>query len=277
LICRSTARGVLGSEVAKDPHRKIVKGAMKKIKLILQQLYILFMLLDILSAPCFRGSSMTRSNIGSIIDDNKHLNRFYGIRDVIGDFDIEICKCLWNGHKFVMPNPQFTFRKCSALTESREVRTYMECIARESSRSLTRRIVGSILLVPLFCGLSVTTTLLPWALSMTRSTIGLDRSCRSLTSAGYIQDKKHHWIDLVGPLIPWAIHDKKHHWIDLVGPLIRWAIHDKKHHWIDLVGPLLPRAIHDKKHHWIDLVGPLLPRAIHDKKHHWIDLVIPLP
>ena len=65
-------------------------------------------------------------------------SRFYGIRHVLGDFDIEICKCLWNGHKFIIPNPQLTFRKCSALTESREVRqmrTYMECIARESSRS----------------------------------------------------------------------------------------------------------------------------------------------
>ena len=65
-------------------------------------------------------------------------SRFYGIRDVIGDFDVEIRKCLWNGHKFIIPNPQLTFRKCSALTESREVRqmrTYMECIARESSRS----------------------------------------------------------------------------------------------------------------------------------------------
>ena len=65
-------------------------------------------------------------------------SRFYGIRDVIGDFDIEICKCLWNGHKFIIPNPQLTFRKCSALTESWEVhemRTYMERIARESNRS----------------------------------------------------------------------------------------------------------------------------------------------
>ena len=65
-------------------------------------------------------------------------SRFYGIRDVIGDFDIEICKCLWNGHKFIIPNPQLTFRKCSALTESWEVhemRAYMERIARESNRS----------------------------------------------------------------------------------------------------------------------------------------------
>jgi hypothetical protein len=65
-------------------------------------------------------------------------NRFYGIGDVIDDFDIEICKCLWDGHKFIIPSPQLTFRKCSALTESREVRqmrTYLERLATESNRS----------------------------------------------------------------------------------------------------------------------------------------------
>ena len=57
------------------------------------------------------------------------------IVDAIDDFDIDICKCTWDGHKFRISSPRNTFEQRTELTSSLEVNgmlQYTAGIARQS-------------------------------------------------------------------------------------------------------------------------------------------------
>ena len=60
------------------------------------------------------------------------------IVDAIDDFDIDICKCTWDGHKFRISSPRNTFEQRTELTSSLEVNgmlQYTAGIARQSEKS----------------------------------------------------------------------------------------------------------------------------------------------
>jgi hypothetical protein len=66
------------------------------------------------------------------------MNTGYKIVDAIDDFDIDICKCTWDGHKFRISSLRNTFEQRTELTSSLEVNDmlqYAAGIAKQSKKS----------------------------------------------------------------------------------------------------------------------------------------------
>jgi hypothetical protein len=96
---------------------------------------------DVLSIPheprlCSRAGRDSRKDFINI--DLIVMHPESRIVDAIDDFDIEICKCTWDGHKFRIPSPRNTFERRTELTSSPEVSDmlqYAAGIAKQSKKS----------------------------------------------------------------------------------------------------------------------------------------------
>jgi len=79
------------------------------------------------------------------------MNTGYKIVDAIDDFDIDICKCKFDGHNFTIPNPKDTFARRTEPASSPEATDtirYAAGIARESKKltihAMLRDVVGTL-------------------------------------------------------------------------------------------------------------------------------------
>jgi hypothetical protein len=96
---------------------------------------------DVLSIPheprlCSRAGRDSRKDFINI--DLIVMHPESRIVDAIDDFDIEICKCTWDGHKFRIPSPRNTFERRTELASSPEASDmlqYAAGIAKQSKKS----------------------------------------------------------------------------------------------------------------------------------------------